>query len=213
MDPQTAKDLVKIFEGYTPFQMARLQQTVKDYIRRYKNTKDKLDALDDFYDIIDEANAKYIETSPHKISCKKGCSFCCNIRVIGFQIEADYILEYCKTNNIPIDVEKLKRQSVIKDDIAYYMSPDRRCVFLSDEGLCNIYEVRPSSCRNYMVTNPPEQCNTDKYPSGGTIAAFNINAAMVQFALADMLKPGDISEYLLNSINNYKEPLVEDGDK
>lgn len=203
MDQKTVEGIIRIFDQYTPFQMAQMKQTVKNYVHRWHNTKDKLDALDHFFDIIDKSNQKFIESSPLKISCRKGCSFCCNIRVVGFQVEADYILEYCVNNNIKIDVERLELQAQNNDDISYCMSTYRRCVFLSDEGTCNIYEVRPSSCRNYMVTSPPERCNVDSIEGQqGTISAFNIGAALVQFALADILEHDNIAKLLLKSIKN-----------
>lgn len=42
-------------------------------------------------------------------------------------------------------------------DLSY---ENRKCIFLNDEGACQVYEDRPSVCRTNAVLGRPDQCDT-----------------------------------------------------
>lgn len=94
-----------------------------------------------------------------KVSCKKGCSDCCYQEVWITGDEAD-LLAFKIREGIEIDLERLKKQAQIQNTEAWLDIPkqDRKCVFLSDQNLCRVYDYRPISCRKYFVQSPPEMC-------------------------------------------------------
>lgn len=106
-----------------------------------------------------------------RVVCKKGCSFCCHIPVRVMEMEAKVIHWYCKENGIPID----------------YNRQGSACMFLSGEGSCSIYPVRPLVCRKYFVASDPKFCDTTRYPKGRVINYINyimevLTAAIDHFA-------------------------------
>lgn len=163
-------------------------------------TKYKVKAL---YDIIDEVNEDSFK-GKQQPSCSKGCAHCCYIQVSTTEWEADLILDYMKHYNLefePKDIERLKKQAVCKDDSDYILSPDRKCVFLQDDNSCGIYEVRPSTCRNYYVFNDPSECDTfnDK-ASGRTLVNFNLDSVIPIMALMQTSKHDTMPRLLLEKI-------------
>lgn len=44
---------------------------------------------------------------------------------------------------------------MLLDDGTTLMFDNGQCPFLSDEGLCTIYEIRPRACRQWMCNQQP----------------------------------------------------------
>ncbi len=136
-----------------------------------------------------DASVKGVESGGGKISCQSGCGACCRQAVPLAEIEAYQIAELVEKMDEP-------RRSEIKQKFAdgyrrfqsmnwfermdeyENMSLDKRretvmeyfyenvaCPFLKNES-CSIHAVRPLSCREYLVTSPPENCDN---PSAETI--------------------------------------------
>lgn len=121
--------------------------------RRAKETYELFDQLEEE----ELLNSKFTK----KISCKDKCSHCCYIHVTITPDEAELLT--IKAKEVGVDVNALEKQSGYNDADKWLTIPykDRKCVFLSDEGRCKIYEDRPLSCRNYRVISKVEDCNTD----------------------------------------------------
>lgn len=103
-----------------------------------------------------------------KISCASGCAHCCHMHVGITQAEGDLLVRFVEAKGIRIDTAKLARQLGYGDTPegwAVQPEGERRCVFLSAENTCQVYEVRPLSCRKYSVMTPPALCQIQ---SGGT---------------------------------------------
>lgn len=98
-----------------------------------------------------------------KISCKKGCSACCHTLVGITSDEAHLYARKISNGEVKIDIELLGLQAnIVENPHAWYYLPfkQRRCVFLSLEGTCQIYDDRPILCRTNYVVSPPEFCST-----------------------------------------------------
>lgn len=89
-----------------------------------------------------------------KVACRKGCAFCCYLRVEVFAFELDAIQTYME---YALDPQQL--QTVTHNIAATYPSVkglrdtehhgiNIRCPFLLDQQ-CSIYPVRPLSCAGY----------------------------------------------------------------
>ncbi len=132
-------------------------------------------------------------------SCKKGCSFCCKIKVDAYDAEADLILDHCEKNNIPIDVHKLKRQANM-DQETWMLSPDAACVFLKNNA-CSIYEVRPISCRKYHVASDPNLCNAVTNQKGQVQVIISYGLEGLASSLSTKCRSLPLPLALLNSID------------
>jgi Fe-S-cluster containining protein len=146
---------------------------------------------------VNETIKETIDISGDKISCSKGCGFCCHIDVTISESEAASINKKIEENNINIDLERLKRQSNVKNysELKYQ---DRRCVFLDESDSCKIYEDRPISCRKLLVTSDPDLCNTEKYTKQPVKGLLNIETEAMVSASMNIGKSGRLSTMILN---------------
>jgi Fe-S-cluster containining protein len=98
----------------------------------------------------------------NKISCSKGCSFCCSGKIILNTFEASYITSYVEQFDIEFDRELVKAQSKAPniDDLKFAQN---KCALLDKKGNCSIYDIRPAICRTYNSTSPPDKCDKDKH--------------------------------------------------
>lgn len=87
------------------------------------------------------------QTKPN--ACGEGCSYCCHQRVSTTGVELVYIATWIREN------ESDEKRRAILDGLRATVaqrapSQDNpvRCPFLSKEGSCGIYEVRPLACRS-----------------------------------------------------------------
>ena len=147
-----------------------------------------------------------LKESPHtsKITCSKGCSFCCHIKVDTDILEATAIYNYCKDNNIEIDWDYVSKQTDSgHDEHKWYKDKAlRKCVFLSQAGECRIYESRPFGCRKHYSIDDPNKCNTDN--GLGTFAKpLLINAEVMCISLANStIESGSLPEMLQKAKQN-----------
>ncbi len=132
------------------------------------NIGEGLQSLIHSYELLDKAMKPFYSFTP----CKKGCSTCCNLVVEITAIEADLIKDYVIKNFGQEEIKTLEGK--LKNDCYHYpnsqhcLSDDslrlkhfklnRPCSFLSPNGECTIYEVRPINCRSYLVFSDPETC-------------------------------------------------------
>lgn len=174
-----------LFDKLTPNEKDLLSDKISALKEMINRSSHPFRALRQLYQIADEANKSVQRVA----SCKAGCSHCCNIRVACSSLEAKLIIAYCKQNDITIDIDKLEHLKDL-DEHQYMFSPHKRCTFLSDKNTCNVYEVRPMSCRNYYVTNHPDKCNTDIYPHGKTSGIFDWESTIPAIALITVAEDG-----------------------
>lgn len=122
-----------------------------------------------------------------EISCKAGCGACCRQLVPVTETEArdlrDLIEEIPEPHRQMIRdrfaagrerlaeaglLDALQNTATVSDRIALgldYFRLGIACPFLEDES-CSIHPERPLSCREFLVTSPPENCSA---PSAETI--------------------------------------------
>lgn len=103
--------------------------------------------------------------------CKLGCSACCHTQVSVTQDEAIVLSDLIK-NGTTVDVSLLEKQmSVREDEDQFYKLTyqERKCIFLDENGACNIYENRPSVCRTNSVIGDALQCDSTSKPGQMTL--------------------------------------------
>lgn len=125
-----------------------------------------------------------------KIVCKRGCAACCKVHVSITPSEAQLIVKWCEVNNVAIDVDKVRRQAMHGFATWGLQSPgERRCVFLTKDNSCSVYDVRPMACRKYFVASDPANCDSVKRP-GAEVAVVATHEAEVMFSALFTVEPG-----------------------
>jgi len=188
-----------IFSSLTEKQTRMLKEMSEHYRQEWARIKDKKMALRAFYKAIDDSNTKFNERGEPAVTCKKGCSFCCNIKVESTQPEIDLIVDYMKEKNIKVSQSQLEGQVPLTVE-NHFMSPYRKCVFLSDEGTCKVYDVRPFVCRNYFSVGPPSECDPDEHPKGGVTTTMNYETFAIYTAVINEYISSSFSLLLLNTL-------------
>lgn len=126
--------------------------------------------------------------------CHKGCCNCCHELVYCTSEEAERIFEYCETNRIEINYEKLSRQldfiefdgSMNHTGITTWNDQpieDQSCAFLNEtEKCCSIWPARPLVCRVHLAEKTNQYCA----PHNGTenLDAHGINYIELSYILS-----------------------------
>ena len=130
-----------------------------------------------------------------RVSCGAGCGACCRQMVPIGEMEARYLAELIAA--MPEERRKRVTQRFVEavaklranDLLAVPSDPGERhrrgmeyfnlglpCPFLDDER-CSIYEHRPASCREYLVTSPAANCSA---PTAENIQMVELPAKLSQ---------------------------------
>jgi Fe-S-cluster containining protein len=129
------------------------------------------------------------------ISCRAGCGACCRQMVPVSLFEAEALTAWIQTldeeqraeleRRFHAVLSKLRDAGVIEKILSEdwvldqenttqlaidYFHAGVPCPFLQDES-CGIHPIRPLSCREYLVTSPPELC---KDPSVNDVAGIRL---------------------------------------
>lgn len=126
----------------------------KNYLKSINATnRSRVKAARKMHEIMDKSVSDFLKENP--TTCRKGCAYCCHVYVETTIDEALSIKNYCHQHNITIDKEALEKQK----NLELNTWNGRKCVFLSDDNTCSIYEVRPMICRKYYVSSEPKLCD------------------------------------------------------
>lgn len=163
---------------------------------------DRAKAAQKMLDGLLRSNGKEKIPQDAQITCKKGCSFCCNIQVMVSEDEGALLYGEAKKLGV-IDVERLTEQAAwgVSDYPKNYSSGKSRCVFLGEDGACRIYEDRPLACRSYMVVSPAENCNPATPITVSVLASLDV--AVFESAalnLSDDNKPRTLPGEILSNL-------------
>jgi Fe-S-cluster containining protein len=155
--PAIAMRTYKMFEKDSTFRKLIKKMTTKlskisDPVKRARYVHDKIDQ--EITAIMGNPGVKEL------VQCKKKCSACCHSQVAVTQEEAE-LLALKIDEGVEIDFDLLNKQAQAGNSSSDYFKlsySDRRCVFLTDDGLCKVYADRPSVCRTNYVLSEPSQC-------------------------------------------------------
>jgi len=94
-----------------------------------------------------------------KLPCRKGCHWCCYLRVRATPLEVLCILDHLQSKLEPGEYSALRQRFTETDAVTRGMNGIQRigvkkvCPFLSDTE-CMIYAVRPLACRTFHSLDP-----------------------------------------------------------
>ncbi len=136
----------------------------KQVIKKLKKISDPIKRARRVHKEIDRALQPLLEDKliSDCITCNKGCTACCHTQVAITKDEAQLLAARISEGTI-INQHRLAIQAAAHNDSdAWYEIPhkDRGCVFLDDQGSCNVYDDRPSVCRCNSVVSDPALCST-----------------------------------------------------
>jgi uncharacterized protein len=89
---------------------------------------------------VDGFFARVIARYPTETKCNSGCSHCCHVRLTITGVEADAIDDLVATWSDD-------RKASLAENVA--VAPPDRCVALTPDGRCLIYDARPIVCRSH----------------------------------------------------------------
>ncbi|HVK07335.1 MAG TPA: YkgJ family cysteine cluster protein [Gemmataceae bacterium] len=132
-------------------------------------------------DVVVSKTCQTIAAAGEPISCAKGCGACCTYLVAISEVEARRIravidalpgsrraeirarfaAAHARLEKAGL-LRRLRKADRWTEDeyetlVGAYHAVGIPCPFLED-GSCSIYEERPITCREYLVTSPPEHC-------------------------------------------------------
>lgn len=142
----------------------------------------------------------------NKISCRKGCAFCCHTVVNTTQDEAHLLIAFAEELKYEINWPLVEEQALVseKSEDLYFELPQEknRCVFLGSDNTCQVYEHRPASCRKYFVVSPPEDCSHEtKVPGDLVLNYVSLESEMLTSGAFEMdhKRQGSLQAMLLKA--------------
>ncbi len=135
----------------------------------FKKTKGGIPFIIAVYETYEEFRQEEITKGNIQLACKAGCSVCCHQLVTCTEQEMETVVGYIEKTYAKRYIEILKERrkntfrkweryyaEKIMKDPSQYSDPQKvhkdwlgyaPCVFLNKKGSCDIYAVRPISCR------------------------------------------------------------------
>lgn len=162
------KEIDKIFyrDGY---------RLAGSYLEQELSPVQMFEAIRAMYSAIDqllEAFLQRADAEGQKVSCKKGCSWCCHQEVFAVTHEFLYLNEYVQKHFSSEEQEKALERAREKVKISRNKSLEEQleiraaCLFL-EEGSCTVYAARPMACRIYLSASEAS-CRKEYDRPGGT---------------------------------------------
>lgn len=138
--------------------------SVFSHVMDYYKKREKTLGLDEcFYGLYREAykQADRIIPNDNRLPCRKGCHYCCHLRVSVSVPELAAIVYHLhekwnenQIKNLTRKLSEYPSQKIL--DVNYWVENGVPCVFLEHDA-CNIYKVRPFICRA-MNSLEPDRC-------------------------------------------------------
>lgn len=103
---------------------------------------------------IDSLFQQAVAASGKSVACKRGCFFCCYLKVGVKAQEAFVIADFVRSTFTPERIAEVKKQAhenweKIKGmDASQHLAANLPCPLLKD-GACSVYPVRPMACRQF----------------------------------------------------------------
>lgn len=154
--------------AYRTYQKLKDQKSFKQL---FKATKKKLRLLGSplkranlIHKLVDlEVSELFVDpVVKENVSCGKSCTACCHTQVSVTGDEANLLANEILTG-AEVDLDRLQNLATAENDAHSFYLKDydqRACPFLKDDGLCSVYESRPTVCRTNHVVSDPIACET-----------------------------------------------------
>ena len=173
----------------------------------------------EIYRVYDDVMAGCLKNGA-KLPCKKGCFWCCYMRVKVTPLEVLYIVDFLCSSLKPGNLSELRHRLVATDETTRGMDGYQRvcakitCPLLVD-GKCLAYPVRPIACRVYHSLNLSDcEASLDKVGDSVTIRHDISGLSMGIFAgLTEGLRTVGLQTRLLELIAGLRIAMDEPGSR
>lgn len=113
--------------------------------------------LSKLYRVLDKEVKQSLDKNGIVPACQRGCSHCCYILTIVHMVEAHRIAAAVLRKQTWKEVAERCRTSALAshadvDPLAYHQAQIPCPLLNLEKGDCSVYELRPASCRFYLVT-------------------------------------------------------------
>lgn len=198
------RNMVQMIKGMSEQEKSIIGKQIIHFINQYKKLRqvDTISTAVAFHEAMDKDLRDTKESgNPYykRIACQKGCGFCCYVNVDINEDEAELIIQYCKEENIPIDIDLLKKQQDKNDKT--YMSlttAERKCNFLADDMTCKIYKHRPGACRKFNALDTNKICKDDSLETHPLYASLMLE--ILQTAIYEGTRTASMPKLILEKL-------------
>lgn len=202
--PSVSKELLRI-----PHDARPVHNEIVHILGSMENSNAQSCLADDFkqsyyrvLELFEHYQQKVILHNNLKVSCKRGCAYCCNhwvedVNSFEAEIIAEYLKKYFPDNIETIVAQCIDDEAVLNniekltldkmdaaDDagaidhvdlvLSVFYQMNRICPLLSESGACSIYKVRPLTCRIYMSFSENALC-APEYQETDDIPTYLLN--------------------------------------
>lgn len=107
------------------------------------------------------------------VTCRSGCSHCCRLPALASVAEMVPVVlalsqreDWLTAIRPALELKIAEQLAVVSTfnvndagERSEYLGKQIACVFLGEDEMCRVYELRPSACRYHYVVTPPENCS------------------------------------------------------
>lgn len=192
-DSKKLKEMVVVFNEMYDF-----------YHKKYKKVLAEIDNRSTAYHFGTMVEMKYDElakSGDYQLACKSGCAHCCYQNVDITEHEAELLVGAIVEDHVKFDKDLLmvQSQSIPINELPH---ESRRCIFLTKENKCGVYQYRPIACRKYFVTGDPELCDSQKYPNGSVSIVTNTEAEVIASTVYDSIRTDSMAKMILKQLQH-----------
>lgn len=173
--------------GLTPSEAAELRalsaKQENDFYRKLLANKDlvfSINLVRSLHEQIDLLVTKVKQQPGVHFDCKKGCSYCCTLRIEASPPEVFLIARALKKRS-PSELKDLLSRLEKHSKAAQSLPMEKFCLQcpLLRDGVCSIYSIRPTMCRKYCSLDV-EKCK-DPESSGPEYGELFANSAVLAY--------------------------------
>lgn len=141
-----------------------------------------------FHDLYDRFLSYNVRANSLHVACGRGCDRCCRhyptsihaleiahlYRHLKERPDLEALMQQCRDRVADFEgwtafCEETYRESGSseREDLAleHYYDEGNPCPFLGGDGACTVYRHRPTTCRMYLASSPPEVCEPESVTS------------------------------------------------
>jgi len=165
LPPAMRPDFLRLFDDTRAITKEELQEIRRD--ADSASRQERLGALAQarHADLEDAVEAAFSadpdgERTRRTVACRKGCYFCCHVHVQATIPDAILVAMAIRKGTVDDFSPRIREtaQRIASLDAAQRYRQAIPCPMLND-GVCGIYEVRPTACRAYLATDA-KQCES-----------------------------------------------------
>lgn len=157
--------------------MGKAEQRQRDKAKAQANAEERRRVVLRVYEgceAVAKTTLARLETRGIVATCAAGCAACCSYEIPAARAEVETLVAWLVEQRTAAELDairerlrgwlawyrdelpRLERDGLPRDIAFARHAP--KCALLEPDGRCGAYAVRPVSCRNHLVSSPPQRC-------------------------------------------------------